>query len=30
MFEFHLKEVEKKFGGEFGINLKFKAINMIR
>jgi len=29
MFEFELNEVEKKYGAEFGINLKFKALNLI-
>jgi hypothetical protein len=30
MFEFELNDVEEEYGAEFGINLKFKAVDMIR
>lgn len=30
MFEFELKDVEEKMGAKYGMELKFKALNMIR
>ena len=30
MFEFHLADVEEKYGAEYGIYLKFKALDIIR
>ena len=30
MFYFELDEVEEHYGAEFGINLKFKGLDMVR